>query len=582
MHVSTDGHPAQGTHTHAHDASPPHHKADVWALLARLRSLLAPDSSDLWTVAVYGLGIGVLSLAIPITVDALVNNVQGGNSEAMLVVIVLSLILLGCLLFASLMRACQAWVVEHVQRRVFVRVVGDLAHRLPRVSSAALDRHHGPELVNRFFEVLTLQKAVATLLLDGATVLIQGIIGLALLAAWHPYLLGFNLALMLCLIIVAWGFGWGAVSAKIEESYAKYEVAGWLQEMVRQPLAFKHPAGQDYALARADALACEFLRARGESFSILFRQIVFGLILQAAASAAMLGLGGYLVVQNALTLGQLVAAELIVAVTVGSFVKLGKSLESYYDLMAAVDKLGHLMDLPLERDVGEDEAGPAAPARLQVDAVSYAYEDGSGRRGAILDGVSLELRPGERVGLTGGHGVGKSTLVDLLDGLREPTGGVIRLDGVDIRDFTLRSLREQVVAVAHTEVFDGTVLENVRLGRETVSAADVRAALAAVGLLEPIEGLPLGLHTPLATGGQPLSDSQAQRLVLARAVVGKPRLLIIDGALDRHGPATRRALMESLARPDAPWTLLVITNEADVLSRCGRVITLGHQPGDTL
>jgi ABC-type bacteriocin/lantibiotic exporter with double-glycine peptidase domain len=548
--------------------------------MSRLGEILQPEGRDLWTVTIFAIGIGILTLATPITVDALVNNVQGGNLDGMLIVIVLSLILLGCLVLAALMRAWQSWVVEYIQRRVFVRVVDDLAYRLPRVSAAALDRAHGPELVNRFFDVLTVQKAGATLLLDGVTVLIQGVIGLALLAVWHPYLLGFNLVLLLSLGFIIWVIGWGAVSAKIGESLAKYAVAGWLEEMVRHPLAFKHPAGQSYALSRADALALSYLNRRQDSFRILYRQIVFGLLLQALASAAMLGLGGYLVIQNALTLGQLVAAELIIAVTVGSFVKLGKSLESFYDLMAAMDKLGHLTDLALERSRGVDEHPGSGPARLEVHNVSYGFPDGHGGVVYGLREVSLTLEPGERVALTGPPGAGKSTLVELLYGLREPSSGAVRLDGVDVRELSLRSLREQVVTVAQAEVFDGTVLDNVRLDREGVTHSDVRAALKAVGLLEAVEALPDGLGTSLATGGAPLSRGQAELLILARAMAGKPRLLILDGILDGLAPEVRREILPALTAPDAPWTLLAVTYHREVKAACGRVITLqAAQPG---
>lgn len=544
--------------------------------LARLWGLLRPEWVDLWTVVLFALGIGVLSLAVPITVEALVSTVQGGNTAMFQAVIVLTCILLFCLGLATAMRGWQTWVVEYIQRRLFTRIVNELAYRLPRVAVRAFDRQHGPELVNRFFDILTVQKAGGTLLLDGLSVIVQGFVGLAVLAAWHPWLLGFDFALVLGCIFLFYVLGWNGVSTKITESYAKYAVAGWLEEMVRHPLAFKQPAGQDYGMERADLLTRQYLEARQDSFSVLFRQVLFGLILQAVASAALLGIGGWLVIKNELNLGQLVAAELLVVVTIGSLVKLSKSVESYYDLMAALDKVGQLVDLPQERARGEAAVG-TGPARLEVSQVSYHYEE-FGHTTHVFNGLSFVLEPGERVALAGPSGSGKGTLVELLYGLREPVSGAIRLDGVDLRDLALASLREQVVSVGEAEVFDGTVLENVRLNRERVTVADVREALAATGLLGVVQALPQGMHTQLSTGGAPLTGSQAARLMIARAIAGKPRLLIIDRILDVIGPELRREVLPALVGPDAPWTLLLVSHDPEVLAACSRVLTLPPLP----
>jgi len=553
-----DGH--GGGHAHPHP-------------LTRLIGLLRMESRDLWTVIIFALGIGILSLASPITTEALVNNVQGGNQAMIQVVLVLSIVLLIALGLAGVMRALQTWIVELIQRRVFVRVVDDLSYRLPRVCITAFDRHHGPELVNRFFDVLTVQKASAILLLDGVSVFIQATVGLLVLAIWHPWLLTFNIVLVIAFAILIFLLGHGAITANIRESYAKYGVAGWLEEMVRHPTAFKFPAGQEYAQSRADELCREYIHWRQRSFRIVFRQIIFAIALQVLASTLLLGLGGYLVIRNELTLGQLVAAELIIVVLVGGFVKLGKSLESFYDLMAAVDKVGHLVDLPLEKDRGEYLPPSKTPARLDIHHVGFAFREGHHSH-TVLHDVNASIRPGERVAIVSSCGGGKSTLLELIYGLREPTSGHIEFDGVDLRDIRLDSLREQVMAVSFDEVFDGTVLENVRLGRPSISLTDVRNALRAVGLLSAVQHLPEGIYTVLNTGGAPLSRSQAQQLMLARAIAGHPRLLLIDGTLDQLDPQVRRQIMPALFDRLAPWTLLIVSYDPEVLAACDRRIEI--------
>ena len=153
----------------------------------------------------------------------------------------------------------------------------------------------------------------------------------------------------------------------------------------------------------------------------------------------LLGLGGWLVIQGQLTLGQLVAAELIVMLIVGSFAKLGKHMESFYDLLTSVDKLGHLFDLPIEAHNKLFHLRDRSPARVAVRQVNYQY----GSRQVLRD-VSFEIEPGESVALVGPAGCGKSTLLDLLCGLRQPASGHIELDGIDLRELRPDSLREHI------------------------------------------------------------------------------------------------------------------------------------------
>lgn len=561
-------HPGGEGHGHGH-----HH--DSPSPVRRLIGLMRPEARDLRAVMVFAVAVGLLSLATPLAIEAVVTTVAMNLLVQQL--FVLSLVLLVCLAMAAALRGLQTYVAEVIQERVFVRVAADLAYRLPRVRADAFDREHGPELVNRFFDVLTVQKVGALLLLDGVAIVIQAAIGLLVLALYHPYLLGFDLVVLGAISYAVFQLGRGAVDTSIRESRAKYAVAGHLEELARHPLAYKPRGGTELAMDRTEAFSRTYLAARREHFKILFRQIVFALGFQALATTALLGLGGWLVIQGQLTLGQLVAAELIVVTVIGSFAKLGKHLEGWYDLMAAVDKLGHLVDLPLERADGEEHREADRPASLRLRGVGFAY-DGHGH---ALHGLELEVKPGERVAVVGPSGSGKSTLVDLLYGLRTPSAGRIELDGANLRDLRLEALRGHVAAVKGPDVIAGTILENVRMGRGSISLGQVREALDAVALLEDLSGLPDGLHTGLTSGGAPLSLGQARRLTLARAIAGRPRLLILDETLDGLDPVTRQRAVASLFDRSAPWTLLVVTNDQQIAGQCGRTLRLGDGDSQT-
>jgi putative ABC transport system ATP-binding protein len=545
------------THLAAHEHLPP---------LKRLFGILKPDKSDIWAIIWYAVGISILMLVTPITIQALVSTVAFGSVYQPLVV--LSLVLLFCLIFAAILRAMQTYLVEILQRRIFIRVMADLAQRLPRVKISAFDRQHGPELVNRFFDVLTVQKISATLLMDGITIILQAGIGMAVVAFYHPILFSLDVILLGAIAFIIFGLGRGAIRTAIQESITKYRVAEWLQELARHPITFKMEGGGEYAIQRADSLAADYLTSRETHFRIIFRQIIASLMLQAVAGTALLSIGGWLVINNSLTLGQLIAAELILSAVIASFVKFGKHLESFYDLMAATDKLGHLIDLDLERATGEMLPLKSTGASLELHDVTYGYDDHS----HVLEHFQLQLGAGERVALFAPNGQGKSTLTEILYGLRQPQHGQMTIDGIDYRDIRLDSLRQHLAIVGANEIFEGTIADNIRMGRDYLLVHDVRRILSQVGLLDAVMQLPEGLQTILTTGGAPLSTSQVQRLMLARAIAGNPRLLIIDEILDHLVTENNDPALTTLLDRSMNWTVLIITARRELFSVCDRVI----------
>jgi len=535
--------------------------------LRRLIELMRADHADLWLVLGLALGSGLLALASPVAVQALVNTVaMSGMGQPLLV---LSTILFFFLTFAGAVHVLQSYLVEIVQRRIFVRLAADLAYRLPRVRSDAYEHHHGPELVNRFFDVLTVQKAGSSLLLDGLSTAVQTLVGLIMLAFYHPFLLAFDVVLVLAICFIIFILGRGGVATAIQESLSKYALVAWLEIVAGNMQTFKFNGGPELAAKRTDALALDYLAAKRNHYQILLRQIIGSVALYAIASTALLAIGGYLVIDGHLTLGQLVAAELIVSSALISLVKFGKHLEGYYDLMAGADKIGHLLDLPLEREHGVAPV-MAEPVSLAVRGLSFGF----GAKQPVFSNLTMLIQPGERAALFGGHGSGKSTLAALVCGLRQPGKGHIEINGVDLGNLRLEALRNRIAVVGRAEFFRDSLFENVRLGRSELGQDEVEQALDAVGLLDDIASLEDGLDTDLSPSGAPLSTAQGRLLLLARAITGRPALLILDGILDEMDEAARERIAPTLFADDAPWTLLVLTGSQNVAALCGRVVEL--------
>jgi len=527
----------------------------------RLIQLLSPEWPDVFTILIYSLVIAILTLATPLAVESLVNTVAFGRLVQPIVV--LSAILFGFLAFSAMLRALQTFVAEIVQRRLFARVASDLAWRLARVHHSSVDGRNMPELVNRFFDVVTVQKVVSQFLLDGISVVLSTLIGMTVLAFYHPMLLAFDLVLIVAIAFILFVLGYGAIGTSIKESKFKYSTAERLEEIARCPLLFKGVGGAEYALHQMDAQVAGYLDARKKHFRVLLRQTLSALMLQALASTALLAMGGWLVIVGQLTLGQLVAAELIVTVIVSSVAKFGKHLEAFYDLMASIDKLGYLFDLPVESYEGAVAVPADRPFELIVGEASSQSASSSG----------WKLGLGESVAILGSdHSTRR--LIDQLYGLQTSESGAIRIADVALRDIRPDLLRRDVSLVRSREVLDGTIADNIVVGRSEISHDEVWAAIRAVGLEQRVNSLPQGIRCPLSVDGSPLERGEVIRLVLARALASRPRLLLIDGALDALSDAEIESLLGNTIFRDPQRAVLLVSGRQLLRAACDRQVPL--------
>jgi ABC-type bacteriocin/lantibiotic exporter with double-glycine peptidase domain len=549
---------------HQHDDHP--------SPISRFIGLMKPESSDIATILIFSLVTGLLYLALPLAINGVVGNLAFGTQSTPFqqALIFITIALTGCLVLSAIIRGLQYVVAEHIQRRIFVRLAADMAWRLPRVRAQALDGTHAPEMVNRFLDVVTVQKSSATLLLNGVNIVVGSVVGLLVLGFYHPFLLAYMFVTLLGLAFVVYVLGRGAIASSLAESRSKYATVGWLEEVARYPRLFKGPSGLALAGSRTDELARDYLQARAWHFRVLMRQIIGLLTLEVVATSALLIVGGGLVLSQQLTLGQLVASELIVSAVVASFAKLGKQFESWYDALAAVDKLGHLVDLETDREGGEIPAGDPAGASVELRDVSFAYPGGR----ELLSGLSFKVGAGARVAMSGAQGSGCSTLLDLVAAMREPTAGTILVDGLDLRSWDLETYRCQAMVLRTQDILSATLMDNLRLGRPDITLGQVQTALTEVGLLADVLAMPDGLSTKLVSGGIPLSSRQRNRLLVARALLHRPRLLVIDEFLDGMDPVNTCHLIDLVMAPERPWTLLLATRDPQLLRRCPTVIDL--------
>ncbi len=539
----------------------------------RLVALVRLEREDLAVVFVHALGIGLVSLAVPLAAQMLVNTVV--YTALLQPVVVLALIVLVGLIAAAFLRMLQAIVSERLQQRFFVRTAHETAWRLASASISTFDHRSARELAAGVLDVAIVQKSAATLLLDGLSVTLQAAVSLLLLAFYHPALLAFDVVLIVCILGILLGLGRGAVPSAIVESKAKYAVANWIMSLAESHRTFKSPGARAFAMQRTDAYATKYLQARSSHFRILLRQVVSSYVLQAVGTAALLGLGTLLVFRGQLTLGQLVAAELIVTSVLTGVSKYGKYLESYYDLVASVDKIGPLIDLPSER-------GPSPNRPVASDAPLLAFADlvVNDREPSYVDAPLQTLWERTRLAILIAPALVRSgqVLCDTLCGLRLPRAGRIWVEGVDSAARAPAEIRAVVACATLRDTITGTLLENVTLHAPHTAMAEVHAVLSTTGLAASIAALPDALTTALDAREPFLDEPTLARLALARALLAQPRVLVVDRILDVLPYKDSRELLEAISRARPELSVVVLTALASRARLGARILHLRRCP----
>lgn len=523
------------------------------AIRTLLGLMFGPERAHCWLAVIYGVAVGILTLAVPLCVQVLVSSVA--NIATLQPVVVLSLVLFVLLLFSGLLVALQTYVMDLFERRFFCRVTAEIVLRYLHARQGYLESINREELVNRYFEIMTVQKNLPKLLLGGTALMLQATVGLVVVSVYHPFFLFYNLALAAIVYLLVRLWAGRALRTATEVSEAKYRVARWLEELARANTFFKGERRLIEALDRSDALSADYIGRHTRHFRVRFVQILGLLLLYALASAVLLGLGGWLVVTNQLTLGQLVAAELILATIFAGMSRFGDYLEDYYELRAALDKLSYFSDMPLATEGGEAEL-PPGPVAVRFDRTAVRHRTGEFVLEFALTAGGTYMAAAQSSRL-------QKAFLDLLQRYREPDGGQLTLSGLDVLDCRPQALRDRIALVDGTGALERTVGEYLAVGEPSLSRSRMREALAAVALAETVDSLERGLDTQLGPTGYPLSRTETLRLNLAAALLRRPALLVITEVFDSVPSLQRRRILRYL-RQQRAITVVFFTNRRDV------------------
>ena len=538
--------------------------------LSRFINLLKLDKKDIVQLFLYAIFAGLVSLSLPLGIQAIINLIQAGQVSVswivLVVIVVIGVALVGIL---SLM---QLRITENLQQKIFVRSSFEFAYRLPKINLESLYNQYPPELANRFFDTISIQKGTSKLLIDFSSALLQIVFGIILLSLYHPFFILFGLLLVILLYsIFKFSYNSG-LSTSLKESKYKYKVASWLQEMARNSYSFRKKENFDYALSKNDSLVTNYLQSREKHFSVIKRQFIQLIVFKVIITSGLLLIGGFLVLNQQMNIGQFVAAEIIILLVINSVEKIIIGLETFYDVLTSVEKIGQITDLEIEKFNNSDATICFNNMVLETENLNFSFPDSTD---LILENINLKIDSSEKIYLDGENGSGKTTLLRILSGLLKQTSGSFYINDDTFRKIDLTQYRSQIAVIIQGETpFEGTILENITFGNNNISQEDLKWAIENVKLSTYIKSLPNGLDTKIFPEGRQLSSSNAQKILLARSIITKPKILFFEDALDKMDEDASKEIIDFLTASTNKWTLIVSSKNDYWKQKCSRKITM--------
>nr|WP_298659043.1 ATP-binding cassette domain-containing protein [uncultured Flavobacterium sp.] len=538
--------------------------------LERLYNILKLDRKDIIQLFFYAIFSGLVSLSLPLGIQAIINFLQAGRVSISWILLVI-LVVIG-VVFVGLLSLMQLRITENLQQKIFIRSSFEFAFRIPKIKFEAFYNQYPPELANRFFDTLTLQKGISKLLIDFSAALLQIIFGLLLLSLYHSFFILFGILLIFLLYIIFKFSYQKGLNTSLNESKYKYKVATWLQELAKNSATFKKDNQFTFGLQKNDALVQEYLKYRESHFSILKRQFSQLIIFKTLITACLLLIGGFLVLNQQMNIGQFVAAEIIILLVINSVEKIILGLETFYDVLTSIEKIGHVTDLPIERENDKKTTTENYNAiTIHADGVSFSYPETTDR---VLDNIDLLINQGEKILISGDNGSGKTTLMRLLAGHITPTMGNLYINDDTFNKINLNEYRMYIANMTQSEtLFEGTLLDNITFGKE-INQNELKEVLQNLQLISFIKTLPDGLETTITPDGKKLSSSNAQKILLARCILSNPKILFLENPTDKMDEATATQIIDYLTNSKKNWTLIVSSKNKQWQSKLDRELIM--------
>jgi len=538
----------------------------------RFVNLLKLDKQEIINIYIYSIFNGLVSLSLPLGIQAIINLIIGGQISTSWIILII--FVLSGIIISGILQILQSFMTENLQQKIFARGAFDFTYRIPKLKLDLIDKLHVPELINRFFDITTVQKGLSKILIDFSSAIFQVIIGLILLSFYHPFFIFYSIILIIAVFIIIKITGPKGLSTSMKESTYKYEVVHWLEELARSLETFKL-AGKSYLpFEKTDKALTGYLKSRNEHFRILVIQYSIMILFKVFITAGLLILGGFLVIDQQMNVGQFVAAEIIILLVIASIEKMFLSMETIYDVLTAIEKVATVTDLEIEQDdniINEDKDFSNGIS-ISIKNLTYKF---AGTKFDILKNINLDISAGEKVCFVGYDGSGKSMLFKIISGYYDDFSGSILINNYPYSNFKKEELRSIVSYSLSKEdaIFSASLADNISLGREKVKFEDIKYAADIFGLLKFHEVFPKGYHTILNPEGKQLPRSIVIKIMLARSLANNPKILILENIISKMKLFDKEAFLNHVF-DNENMTVLLDSSEESIAKRCDKIVRM--------
>lgn len=537
--------------------------------LQRFIDLLRPEKDLVFLIYIYAIFAGLISLTLPLGIQAIINFIMGGAVSTSWIFLV-ALVILG-IIATGILQIKQLTITEILQQKIFSKASFEFAYKIPRFKIDKVRDMYLPELINRFFDTMSVQKGLSKVLIDFSTNVLQIIFGLILLSFYHPFFIAFSLLLVVLIFLLIRFTGPKGLSTSLKESHHKYETAHWLEELALHVETFKMAGNSELPLRVNDDHTDSYLKSRKSHFKVIITQ--FGMLVgfKALVAAGLLLIGGVLVFNQQMNIGQFVAAEIVIILIMNAVEKMIFTIESIYDVLTSVEKIAAVTDIPLEEFVAGNQT-PDFSSGIDIKIKHVNLKDENKNHDYLTD-ISLDIKSGDKICVSGLPNAGKSILLQLIAGWYDSYEGNILFNNVPMRNMQIKALRENIGDCMATEgIFQGSIEENVLLGIPGFTFKELLDKSSVTGLTDYAEEQSQGFNKLIFSGDRTLPKRVKQQILWTRGIVGDKKLIIWEDVFGTIEREAKLKFVEYLTRKENPQTVILISNDKEIVKRCERSI----------
>jgi len=550
--------------------------------LNKFFEIIRLEKKEVTAIYFYAILSGVIQLTLPLGIQTIINFSQAaaGNRELPVSIILLIFIVLIGILVTGIVQVNQMKIVEKIEQSIFTRFSLDFAHKIPKIESSELNKNHLPELMNRFFEVINLQKGLSKILLDIPLAVIQILFGLVLLSFYNNTFIVLGLLLILLLFFIFKYTTNKGLVASYNESEHKYEVASWLEEIARSYKTFKISSQNNFHLKKTDELVNDYLISKTKHFEILKFQYWSLIGFKLLISALMLIIGAVLLIQQQLNIGQFIAAEIVILLILSAVEKLILNLEVAYSILTGVEKLNVISEKKTENEGRMPFVSNGNGIAIEVKNLHFKFQNTR----QLLENLNFYIQPGTKICVMGDGGSGKSVLLELIGGTIKDFEGLININNIPINNINQKEYRRNIgIFYNEQDIFEGTIFDNISMGNENITPNEIMRYAEILEVKEFISQLPEGLFTILQPTGKGLSTIIAKKILLLRAITNHPELLLLDEPFELAGAESSMKISKYLIELQKTTCVVVsgyipFAKQSDLIIwlEKGRIKYIGH------